>query len=54
MYANWEAQLTGLVSGLRQLAALEPDAKDLRDLVGELLVKSPDFARLWERYDVDR
>ena len=54
LYANWEAQLTGLVSGLRQLAALEPDAKDLRDLVGELLVKSPDFARLWERYDVDR
>lgn len=34
------------------LAAVEPDARDLRDLVGELLVKSPEFVRMWERYDV--
>jgi hypothetical protein len=37
---------------LRALAATEPDAPDLAQLVGELLVKSPDFARLWERYDI--
>lgn len=53
LYVNWDTQVTGLVSGLRQLAAIEPDAKDLRDLVGELLVKSPEFARMWDRYDID-
>ncbi|MFE7423454.1 helix-turn-helix domain-containing protein [Rhodococcus sp. NPDC057529] len=54
LYVNWEAQLNGVVAGLRRLAAVEPDARDLRSLVGELLVKSPEFARLWERYDVTR
>lgn len=54
LYVNREAQLTGLVSGLRRLAAIQPDAKDLRELVGELTVKSTEFARLWERYDIDR
>ncbi|WP_222843975.1 helix-turn-helix transcriptional regulator [Cellulosimicrobium sp. CUA-896] len=52
LYGNWTAQLNGVVSGLRMLAATEPDAADLRDLVGELLVKSPEFAGLWERYDI--
>jgi hypothetical protein len=37
---------------MRALAGTEPDAPDLAALAGELLVKSPDFARLWERYDV--
>jgi MmyB-like transcription regulator ligand binding domain len=40
--------------GLRALAGTDPDAPDLAALIGELLVKSPDFARLWERYDVTR
>ncbi len=30
------------------------DAPDLAALVGELLVKSPDFGRLWGRYEVRR
>lgn len=54
LYADREGQLTGLVSGLRQLAAIEPEATDLAVLVGELLADSPAFARLWERYDIDR
>ncbi|MFC5827301.1 transcriptional regulator, partial [Nonomuraea insulae] len=33
-------------------AGTAPDAPDLTNLVGELLLKSPDFAKLWERYDV--
>ncbi|MFI7131733.1 hypothetical protein ACIBQ1_39080 [Nonomuraea sp. NPDC050153] len=37
---------------LRALAGTDPDAPDLTDLAGELLLKSPEFARLWERYDV--
>ncbi|MGW1642626.1 MmyB family transcriptional regulator [Streptomyces lavendulae] len=36
----------------RVLAGTDPDASDLTQLVGELLLKSPDFAKLWDRYDV--
>ena len=52
LFDDWENQIRGCVGALRALAATEPDAPDLTGLVGELLVKSPDFARLWERYDV--
>lgn len=34
------------------VAGTAPDASDLTHLVGELLLKSPDFAGLWERYEV--
>jgi hypothetical protein len=34
------------------LAGTDPDAPDLTRLVGELLLKIPEFARLWKRYDV--
>jgi MmyB-like transcription regulator ligand binding domain len=37
-----------------RLAGTDPDAPDLAALVGELLLKSPEFAKLWERYDVTR
>lgn len=52
LFDDWENQVRGCVGYLRALAATEPDAPDLANLVGELLVKSPDFARAWERYDV--
>ncbi|GLY88883.1 helix-turn-helix transcriptional regulator [Actinoallomurus iriomotensis] len=48
----WTSQVRGCVARLRALAGTDPDAPDLAALVGELLLKSPDFARLWERYDV--
>jgi transcriptional regulator with XRE-family HTH domain len=54
MYAGWDNQIRGCVARLRALAGTDPDAPDLAALVGELLLKSPDFARLWERYDVTR
>jgi hypothetical protein len=37
---------------LRAMAGADPDMPELAQLVGELVVKSPEFARLWERYDV--
>jgi len=49
---GWDQQIRGCVARLRALAGTDPDAPDLAALVGELLRKSPDFARLWERYDV--
>lgn len=52
LFDDWDNQIRGCIGYLRSLAATEPDAPDLASIVGELLVKSPDFARLWERYDV--
>jgi hypothetical protein len=49
---DWNNQVRGCVARLRALAGTDPDAPDLAQLVGELLLKSPDFARMWERYDV--
>ena len=54
IYADWDNQIRGCVARMRALAGTDPDAPDLAALVGELLLKSPDFARLWERYDVTR
>ncbi|WP_063734484.1 helix-turn-helix transcriptional regulator [Streptomyces sp. RTd22] len=52
LFPDWEEQVRGCVARLRALAGTAPDAPDLTQLVGELLLKSPDFAQLWERYDV--
>ncbi|MCX5095890.1 helix-turn-helix transcriptional regulator [Streptomyces sp. NBC_00365] len=49
---DWDNQVRGCVARLRAVAGTDPDAPDLTDLVGELLLKSPDFAKLWERYEV--
>lgn len=52
VFPNWDDQIRGCVARLRALAGTDPDAPDLTHLVGELLLKSPDFAGLWERYEV--
>ncbi|MBZ3905405.1 helix-turn-helix transcriptional regulator [Streptomyces griseiscabiei] len=52
VFDDWENSLRGCVARLRAVAGTDPDAPDLAQLVGELLLKSPEFARLWERYDV--
>ena len=52
LFHDWAAQVRGCVARLRTLAGTDPDAPDLTRLAGELLLKSPEFARLWERYDV--
>lgn len=52
LFADWSNQVRGCVGRLRALAGTEPDAPDLTSLVGELLVKSPEFAKLWDRYEV--
>lgn len=49
---DWEYLVRGCVARLRAVAGTDPDAPDLTSLVGELLLKSPDFAKLWERYEV--
>ncbi|MGW0584236.1 MmyB family transcriptional regulator, partial [Streptomyces sp. NPDC002920] len=52
LFPDWDNQVRGCVARLRAVAGTDPDAPDLAGLVGELLLKSPDFAKLWERYDV--
>ncbi|MFF1816076.1 helix-turn-helix transcriptional regulator [Kribbella sp. NPDC058245] len=52
LWVDWEQKAKGCVAQLRALAGTDPDAPDLAALVGELIVKSPDFNRLWERYEV--
>lgn len=52
LFPDWDNQVRGCVARLRAQAGTAPDAPDLTSLVGELLLKSSDFARLWERYDV--
>ena len=52
LFHDWKNQVRGSVARLRALAGTDPDAPDLTRLAGELLLKSPEFARLWERYDV--
>lgn len=52
LFADWDNQIRSCIAHLRALAGTDPDAPGLPRLVGELLLKSPEFARLWERYDV--
>ncbi len=52
LFDDWDNQVRGCVARLRALAGTDPDAPDLAHLVGELLLKSREFARLWERYEV--
>lgn len=54
LWPDWEQKARGCVAQLRGVAGSDPDAPDLAALVGELLVKSPDFGRLWGKYEVTR
>jgi transcriptional regulator with XRE-family HTH domain len=54
LFPDWEQKARGCVAQLRAIAGADPDAPDLAALVGELMVKSPDFGRLWGRYEVRR
>ncbi|QIS15020.1 helix-turn-helix transcriptional regulator [Nocardia arthritidis] len=52
LWPDWETMVPRSVGNLRARAGTDPDDPELTALVGELIVKSPDFARLWHRYDV--
>ncbi|MEU8962244.1 MULTISPECIES: helix-turn-helix transcriptional regulator [unclassified Streptomyces] len=52
LYRDWEKMAAHSAAHLRAMAGADPDMPELAHLVGELVVKSPEFARLWERYDV--
>jgi transcriptional regulator with XRE-family HTH domain len=52
LFVHWEQIAAGSVAHLRAIAGTDPDDPELAALVGELTVKSEDFACLWNRYDV--
>jgi transcriptional regulator with XRE-family HTH domain len=54
LWPDWEMKARACVAHLRAVVGSVPDAPDVVALVGELVVKSPDFSRMWERYDVRR
>ncbi|MGW6740848.1 helix-turn-helix transcriptional regulator [Streptomyces sp. NPDC055025] len=52
LYPRWEEEARRAVSSLRLMAGRCPDDRRLAELVGELLMKSPEFAALWQRHPV--
>lgn len=52
LYRDWDRMTAGTVAGLRAQAAGDIDDPALTALVGELALKSPEFAALWARHDV--
>lgn len=52
LYRDWEALTGTTVAGLRAQNGPAIDDPQLRELVGELSLKSERFARLWSRHDV--
>ncbi|HEY0472144.1 MAG TPA: helix-turn-helix transcriptional regulator [Kribbella sp.] len=52
LYRNWNDEASLLVASLRFVAAQYPDDRALAELVGELSVKSTEFAGLWAKHTV--
>lgn len=52
LYEPWEETVASSVAHLRAVAGADQADPELAALVDELALKSPQFARLWERYDV--
>ena len=52
LYAHWGEEATRAVSSLRLLAGRLDDDQQLISLVGELTVKSAEFAGLWAKHPV--
>ncbi|GEL23747.1 DNA-binding protein [Pseudonocardia sulfidoxydans NBRC 16205] len=52
LFPDWESQARSLSSYLRVAAADYPDDPVLHGLIGELSVRSHDFARIWADYPV--
>ena len=51
-FVDWEGKARDLVAQLRLATGADPDDTELAALVGELSVKSPEFARLWATHRV--
>lgn len=52
LYPDWEATTVALVAGFRHSVGVDTDDVRFIELVGELSLASPRFARLWARHDI--
>lgn len=52
LYLNWPEEAARAVSSLRLLAGAVPNDQELTALVGELTLKSAEFAKLWAKHPV--
>lgn len=52
LYRSWADEAALAVASLRYTAAQFPEDRLLAELVGDLSIRSPEFARLWARHDV--
>ncbi len=52
LFPDWEAASATLIAGFRRSVGADADDARVVELVGELSVASPAFARLWSRHDV--
>jgi transcriptional regulator with XRE-family HTH domain len=52
LYVDWEREAAVAVASLRYMAAQFTHDRRLAELVGELSMNSPEFARLWAGHDV--
>lgn len=52
LYADWAEEAALAVASLRYIAAQFAEDRRLAELVGELSVNSPEFAKLWAGHDV--
>ncbi len=53
LYSRWQEEATRAVASLRRLAGMTSDDLELAALVGELTMKSSDFATLWAKHPVE-
>lgn len=54
LFADWPHSAATTAANLRAVAAADPDVPGLAALVDELIAHSPEFAGLWQRYDIRR
>ena len=52
LYADWPKQARNIASYLRMASSDQPDDRLLAELIGELSIKSEDFARIWATHPV--
>lgn len=52
LYADWKEKARDTVADLRLTAGRFPDAPKLAELIGELTLRSPEFAALWAAHPV--
>ena len=54
LFADWPHSAATTAANLRAVAAARPQTPGLAELTDELTKHSPEFARLWQRYDIRR